>query len=220
MAFSPDGRRVALGAPLRFVSAMTGGVEVDTKEDIYPLAFSPDGGRLLGSTSDNEIVLWDVPRRRRLAKWRNGTLQRAHRVQLLSHQRLVAHDGFGEIWILDAQSGEQLAHQTVPQDAQAPYLLPLSEEVFATTNAGEIDLRSAENARMIGRLAAFTDGSLLVQEQGVRNFRRFDAPEKFSHYFTALNLGPPLRFEAGVDAALTWKRWHEPGLFAQLLVSP
>jgi eukaryotic-like serine/threonine-protein kinase len=66
MAFSPDGRLLAMGAGDRFVglwSVATGRElrRLDAQADVLRhVAFSPDGRLLAATANDDDIRLWDL----------------------------------------------------------------------------------------------------------------------------------------------------------------
>jgi WD40 repeat protein len=65
MAFSPDGKRLAVGGPWKIDAwDVATGKKVHAFEGhrgrFQALAFSPDGRRLASASDDSTVLIWDV----------------------------------------------------------------------------------------------------------------------------------------------------------------
>jgi eukaryotic-like serine/threonine-protein kinase len=112
LAYSPDGRRLALGCDDSAIHLWdpTTGAEVAVlrghRLSVRSLSFSPDGRRLL-SLTDDEVGLWDVATGRVLAEVR-GTRGSAVAVFTTGGQKFVLGRQ-REVSLWDATSGRQIA---------------------------------------------------------------------------------------------------------------
>ncbi|MEW4571026.1 protein kinase [Tautonia sp. JC769] len=115
IAFSPDGRRLAMSGPdrqINFYGASPGLIEGvipsahgDTIKD---LAFTPDGRRVVSVSDDGRLRVWDATTFENVYTY-EGLLGGIHRVGVSPNGRLIAAAGVnGVVKVLEAATGAEL----------------------------------------------------------------------------------------------------------------
>ncbi|WP_152049248.1 WD40 repeat domain-containing serine/threonine protein kinase [Tautonia marina] len=115
IAFSPDGRRLAMSSPdhqIIFYDAdphFIAGVIPSAHEDtIKDLAFTPDGKRIVSVSDDGRLRLWDATTYENLFTY-EGLLEGIHHVTISPNGRLIAAAGVdGRVKVLEAATGAEL----------------------------------------------------------------------------------------------------------------
>lgn len=116
LALSPDGKNVAAGVgPLAVIWDASSGAELlaleGHRDDIYGLAFSPDGATLAGAGADGLIILWDASsgaERLRLDLNAPDPVEVNAVAFSPDGARLLSGDSEGRTILWDVRGGEQL----------------------------------------------------------------------------------------------------------------
>ncbi|HEU0235242.1 MAG TPA: BTAD domain-containing putative transcriptional regulator [Candidatus Limnocylindrales bacterium] len=186
MAFSPDGRLLALGladGAVRLVAATSGAevARVDLHgQAIKDLAFTPDGSRIVGVADDGGVAAWD-PDTGFVRRFTGGHDGRVFAVALTSdgHRMVTAGtDGTGVVWDLaDERSfGRRLLSYPPKTSWFAPS--PDGSRVAASHWTGDVTLIDLTSGRTrsvqpgigpLGVIAWSTDGTVIgvAGEDGV-----------------------------------------------------
>jgi WD40 repeat protein/serine/threonine protein kinase len=115
IAFSPDGRRLAMGSPehqIIFYDAdpdLIAGIIPSAHENtIKDLAFTPDGRRIVSVSDDGRLRLWDAETYENVYTY-EGLLEGIHGVTISPNGRLIAAAGVdGVVKVLEAATGAEV----------------------------------------------------------------------------------------------------------------
>ena len=217
---SPDGKLVAVGAPLRLVDATTAKVRRNFDTQGTPRAFSIDGQRLFTIDGDRG-ELWQCSTGERLADIRNGLFHWANYVALLSDQRLALSPTLrNPLVVLDLSTGKTVASAAAHLDSTPDIRLGLGNaDVLLTYASDGVRFHRIADLAEVGRLVPYRDGTYYVRDaEGY-----VDAPETARSRFFSTSTStvdrPSRRLGAG-GPAVTWARWFEPGLLKRVLHPP
>jgi WD40 repeat protein len=170
IAFSPDGRTIALGGPVSTLWDVDSGKQLhelasrNSRGNDYSVAFSPDGSTIASiAKGDNNIYLWNVAAGRELRALKCDCYGGFTSVSFSPDRRILATGGEGEVRIWDVPSGQQL------------HILEGSSETFAFSPDGRTvmddkldlwDVASGQKLRTLQSPAPETVSSLAFSPDG------------------------------------------------------